>query len=169
MIGNYQLNSKSVYSYTFSATGFSTNLAYSTNGSSNDTASFYDSPGNDTFYGYADYNNGGQQLGGMYGSYTLSNGTTLSYTSSASGFGTVVGEAVNGGTDTADLFGSSGQNTLNAQATIALLYGNNYYNDQAMGFATVNVFGAADGVNTYVKGPNPLTYQLKFSGTWGNG
>ena len=35
------------------------------NGHAGDTAQFFDSPGNDTFYAYADYNNSGQPLAGM--------------------------------------------------------------------------------------------------------
>ena len=53
--------------YSNAASGFGTNVGYSTNGGS-DTAAFFDSPGNDTFYAYADYNKSGTPLAGMYGS-----------------------------------------------------------------------------------------------------
>ena len=67
--------------YTNSASGFATNVGYSINGGS-DTAAFFDSPASDTFYSYADYDNSGQPLAGMYGSYGGG------YTNSASGFAT---------------------------------------------------------------------------------
>ena len=49
-----------------SASGFGTNVGYATNGGS-DTAYFFDSPGNDTFYAYADYATSGKPSAGMYG------------------------------------------------------------------------------------------------------
>ena len=50
----------------------------------------------------------------------------------------IVGYSINGGNDTADLFGSSGNdNTLYTDAAIALLYGNNYA-EEASGFQVVN-------------------------------
>ena len=52
--------------YSNLASGFGTNIAYSTNGGS-DTAVFFDSQGNAAFYAYADYNNSGKPLAGMYG------------------------------------------------------------------------------------------------------
>ena len=85
------------------------NFGYSTNGGS-DTALFFDSPGNDTFYAYADYNNSGQPLAGMYGSYGGG------YSNSASGFGTNVGYSTNGGSDTAAFFDAPGTNTFYAYA-----------------------------------------------------
>jgi hypothetical protein len=148
--------------YSNSAKGFSTNLAYSTNGGS-DTAVFFDSPGNDTFYAYADYNNGGQTLAGMYGSY---GNYASGYSNSAKGFGTNIGLSGNGGSDTASLYDSPGNDTLYTDAAIASLYGDNgAYVEQAIGFAVVNAFGTAGGVNT--KGVGSVNYQLNYFGKWG--
>ena len=80
--------------YTNSAIGFSNNFAHAINKGS-DTAQFYDSPGNDTFYAYADYLNGGQPLAGMYGSYTGFG----NYSNAASGFSASIGYSNNGGSD----------------------------------------------------------------------
>ena len=91
---------------TNSASGFATNVGYSTNGGS-DTAVFFDSPGNDTFYAYADYNNSGQPLAGMYGTRVFQ---------SAIGFGSNVGYSTNGGSDTAVFFDSPGNDTFYAYA-----------------------------------------------------
>ena len=81
-------------------------FAYSINGGS-DTAAFFDSPGNDTFYAYADYNNSGKQSAGMVG-------TRRWYSNSASGFGTNLAYATNGGSDTAAFFDSPGNDTFYA-------------------------------------------------------
>ena len=78
------------------------------NGHAGDTAQFFDSPGNDTFYAYADYNNSGQPAAGMYGRRAIAN--------SASGFGTNVGYSTNGGSDTAYFFDSPGNDTFYAYA-----------------------------------------------------
>ena len=91
--------------YSNSASGFGTNIGNSTNGG-NDMAGFFDSPGNDTFYSYTDYNNSGQQLAGMYGSYGGG------YSNSAKGFGTNVGFSSNGGSDTAVFYDSLGNDHL---------------------------------------------------------
>ena len=69
-------------------------------GHAGDIAQFFDSPGNDTFYAYADYNNSGQPLAGMYGT---------GYSNSASGFGTNVGYSTDGGNDTASVLRLAGQ------------------------------------------------------------
>ena len=74
------------------------------NGHAGDTAQFFDSPGNDTFYAYADYNNSGQPMAGMYGRRRYSN--------SASGFGTNVGYSTDGGSDTAYFYDSPGNDTF---------------------------------------------------------
>ena len=111
------------------ASGFGSNVGYSTSGST-DTAEFFDSAGNATFYAYANYNNSGQPLAGMYGA---------GYSNAANGFGTNLGSSTSGGNDTADLFGSSGSNTLYTDAAIALLYGSNYA-EQASGFQVVNAY-----------------------------
>ena len=71
---------------------------------------FFDSPGNDTFYAYADYNSSGKPLAGMYGSY--GNG----YSNMASGFGTNVAYATDGGSDTALFFDSPGNDVFYAYA-----------------------------------------------------
>jgi hypothetical protein len=138
------------------AYGFSTNLAYSTAGGS-DTAVFYDSPGNDTFYSYTSYNNSDQHLAGMYGGYGGG------YVNSASGFATMIANSTNGGNDTADLVGSSGKNALYTDAAIAAIYGNNC-TEEAVGFKVVNATGAAGGVNT--KGHGVVKYQLNYLGSW---
>ena len=78
--------------YSNSAKGFATNVGTATNGGS-DAAEFFDSPGNDTFYAYANYQNSGQTLAGMYGSYGGG------YSNSASGFATMVGNSTSGGND----------------------------------------------------------------------
>ena len=80
--------------YANAASGFATNIAYSTSGGS-DTAYFYDSPGNDTFYAYGDYDNSGKPLAGMYGSYGGG------YSNAASGFATNIAYSTSGGSDTA--------------------------------------------------------------------
>ncbi len=122
-----------------------------------DTAEFFDSPGNDTFYAYG----GSQPSAGMYGSYG-----NVSYSNAASGFGTNLGYAINGGNDTADLLGSSGNgtNTLYTDKAIALLYGNNY-KEEASGFQVVNAI-ARGCTNT--KGGS-VTYQLNYLGDWVGG
>ncbi len=146
--------------YSNLASGFGTNVGYSISGG-NDTAEFFDSPGQATFFAYADYNNSGQPLAGMYGT---------GYSNLASGFGTNVGSAT-GGNATADLYGSSGNNALYTDAAIALLYGNNTsgnYAEEASGFQVVNAT-AQGGTNTHTKGLDPLTYQLNDPGDWVGG
>ena len=76
---------------------------------------FFDSPGNATFYAYADYNSSGRSLAGMYGSYAGFG----AYSNLAGGFGANLGYATSGGNDTADLFGSSGNSSSNALYTDA--------------------------------------------------
>ena len=76
------------------------------NGHAGDTAQFFDSPGNDTFYAA----NSGQPAAGMYGG---------GYANSAAGFGTNVGYATNGGSDTAYFFDSPGNDTFYAYADYA--------------------------------------------------
>jgi hypothetical protein len=49
---------------------------------------------------------------------------------------------------------------------MAVLYGNNYYNEQASGFQTVNAIADDTGVNTYTKGASTLSYQLNLFGSW---
>ena len=80
------------------------------NGHAGDTAQFFDSPGNDTFYAYADY--AGQTAAGMYGSYGSG------YANSANGFGTNVGYST-GDSDTAYFFDSPGNDTFYAYADYA--------------------------------------------------
>src|SRR5208283_3520629 len=77
--------------YSNSASGFAANVAITTNGS-NDQAVFFDSPNDDTFYSYSDYQASGEQLSGMLGG---------GYSNSASGFGSNIGISSNGGSDTA--------------------------------------------------------------------
>ena len=190
--------------------GFDTNVAYSVNGGS-DTASFFDRPGNDTFYAYGDYNNGGQTLAGMYGSgysnmaqgfgantgyatsggndtalffdapgndtfssyadynqsgRTLANMSGSGYSNSASGFGIIEAYSTNGGNDTANLFAAPGNNGLYTDLAIAQLYGTengNNYSEEAWGFQTVN---AIDEGGTNTKGQGPVNYQLNYLGNW---
>ena len=97
--------------YANSATGFGTNEAYSTS-AVKDTAYFSDSPGNDTFYVYADYNSG-KPAAGMYGTY---GNYTSGYANSATGFSTNVAYSTNGGSDTAYFYDSPGNDTYYAYA-----------------------------------------------------
>jgi hypothetical protein len=137
--------------YSNSAKGFLTNAGYSTNGGS-DTASFFDSPGNDTFYSYADYNGTGKQLSGMLGSYGGG------YSNSASGFATNKGYSTNGGSDTAVFFDSTGNDVFSAYGNYngtgkqyATMTGTGYANS-ATGFATdqgESVNGGSDTANLY--------------------
>jgi hypothetical protein len=151
------LTSASGYAYSDSARGFPTNVATSTAGAT-DTAEFFDSPGASSFYAYANYNNTGQTLAGMYGSYGGG------YTNSATGFATMVGNSVNGSGDVASLYGGTTNDTLYTDAAIASLYGNNgAYTEQALGFAIVNANGGT-GVNT--EGQGPVSYQLNYIGNW---
>src|SRR5208282_779224 len=131
-------------SYSDSAKGYITNLAFSTAGSS-DTAAFFDSPGNDSYSAYANYQGSNQTYAAMTGSYTVGTGTTATthtYTNSASGFGTNVGNSSNGGTDLAQFYGTSGNNTFyayadynNTNTQLAGMYGAGYSNS-GNGFST---------------------------------
>ena len=144
--------------YANEATGFAMNVGISTEGGS-DTAYFYDSPGNDTFYSYANYNSSGKTSAGMYGSYGGA------YANSASGFAVNIGNSTEGGNDTAYLFGLSGKNALYTDLAIAELYGSSY-GEQASGFGLVNASAPASGVNTPLEGPGPLDYELNLIGIW---
>jgi hypothetical protein len=145
--------------YTNSANGFANNTGYAVNGSY-DVAGFYDSPGNDSFYAYADYRGTGKYMAGMYGGY---NG---GYNNTANGFSTVVGYSIEGGSDTASLYDAAGRNALYADAAIAELYGPNYFLE-ADGFSFVNAYGTESGDN--IKGTGPTDYELNYLGTWING
>ncbi len=151
--------------YSNAASGFGTNIGTNLGGSAaaaSDTAIFFDSPGNDTYYAFANYDKSGQTLAGMYGSFYGG------YSNSAKGFGTSVGYSVNGGSDTASLMNSSNSDTLYTDAAIASLYGNDgSYAEQALGFPVVTVNGTGGGLNNRNKGPDPLKYQLNLVGTWG--
>ena len=98
--------------YANSASGFGTNVAFATPGNgSNDTAYFYDSPGSNTYYAYADFQSGkfNGPSAGMFGSYAASGGTgSISYADLANGFTTSVGNAINGGADAAYFYASPG-------------------------------------------------------------
>jgi hypothetical protein len=157
--GGKPLASMSGGSYSNSANGFRTNVGYAVNGSS-DGAYLYDSPGNDTFYASANYNNSGKPLASMSGAYGGG------YSNSAIGFGTSVGYSTNGGTDTADLVGSSGNNALYTDLAIAELYGSNFL-ESVSGFEIVDAFGVQGAVNT--KGEGPVDFDLSYFGTWVNG
>ena len=139
--------------YSNTASGFSANIGYASTGSS-DTASLFDSPGNDTFYAYADANGGGLPLAGMYGSY----GSFGAYYNTASGFSTNVGYS-SGGNDTASLFDSPGNDTFYAYADfnqsgrpLAAMYGSyagyGQYSNMANGFATNVGYSTSGGSDT---------------------
>ena len=96
----------------------------------------------------------------MYGSYGGG------YSNSASGFGTNIGYATNGGNDTADLYASSGSNTLYTDQAIAQLYGNNG-TEEASGFQVVNAIGTEGGADT--KDQGSVNYQLNYTGSWVSG
>ena len=134
--------------YSNSASGCGTNIGYSTHGGI-DSAVFFDAPGDNAFYAYADYNNSGQQLAGMYGNYGYGNG----YTNSAKGFAANAAESIEGGTDTAVFHDAPGTNSFlaygdynNGNQRLASLSGsyNGGYFDVAAGFAT-NVAYATTG------------------------
>ena len=142
--------------YANSATGFGANVGYSTNGGS-DTAYFYDSPGNDTYYAYADYQNSGQTSAGMYGGVPGTPGPGGGYANSAIGFATNVGYSTNGGSDTAYFYDSPGNDTLYAYAdyqnsgqTAAGMYGSygGGYANAACGFATNVGYSTNGGSDT---------------------
>jgi hypothetical protein len=163
MYGNYDGG------YSNSASGFGTNISYSNAGGS-DTAVFFGSPsGGDSFYAYADYNQGGQSLAGMYG------GGDGGYSNSAKGFQTMIGEAMASplptSPDTASLFDAPGGNTLYTDAAIASLYGNTGgYVEQAIGFSVVNANDDLGSSDKQYNGPAAsaaLEYQLNAIGAWG--
>ena len=115
--------------YASVANGFATNIGNAVNGGG-DTAYFYDSPGNDTFYAYGDYNNTGEPSAGMYGGVPGTPGQGGGYFNVANGFGTNVGYSTAGGSDTAYLYDSPGNDTFYAYAnynntgqTSACMYG----------------------------------------------
>ena len=84
--------------YSNSASGFGTNVGYSTNGGS-DTASLFDAAGSNTYYACGDYSSG-KTLADMYGA---------GYSNAAVGFGANVGYATNGSSDMAMFFDCAGQ------------------------------------------------------------
>ena len=139
--------------YSNTASGFAIDVGYASTGSS-DTASLFDSPGNDTFYAYADANGGGLPLAGMYGSYAGFG----AYYNTASGFATNVGYS-SGGNDTASLFDSPGNDTFYAYADyngsgrpLAAMYGSyagyGAYSNMANGFATNVGYSSNGGSDT---------------------
>ena len=119
------------------------------------------------------------QSAGMFGSYSYpsSSGggnTPVSYANSALGFGTNFGYATSDSnpktdaSDTAYLYGSTGNNTLNTDAAIAELYGSNF-NDEAADFGAVTADGSEVGqgkVNTQ-NNTGATDYVLSLVGTWG--
>ncbi len=189
MYGGYSSTTGGVsgaVSYANSANGFTTNVGTAYN-AANDAAYFYGSPstlsGSDTYYAYGDYaayaKSTTVQSAGMFGSYSYpsSSGggnTPVSYANSALGFGTNLGYATSDSnpktdaSDTAYLYGSTGNNTLNTDAAIAELYGSNF-NDEAADFGAVTADGSEVGqgkVNT--QNNNGATdYVLSLVGTWG--
>ncbi len=84
----------------------------------------------------------------------------------ATGFRTVIVNAGTG-TDTATLQDSTSSDTLNAFAGTAELVYANGRTARAIGFDTVNANGTLGGTNRKnVSTVSPLTYQLRFRGTW---
>jgi hypothetical protein len=148
--------------YSNSAAGFSTNTGTNQGtaaAGATDMAGFFDSPGNDTYYAYTDYDGApsgsGQQLAGMYGSGAPSG--SGGYANSAKGFGTNVGFSMNGGSDTADFYDSLGHTTFYAYADylgsgqqlagMLTSASGEPYSDSARGFATnvaTSTAGATD-------------------------
>ena len=165
MYGSYSSTSggvTSTVSYADSANGFTTNVGTAYN-PANASAYFYGSPsaigGSDTYYAYGDYaayvTSSTLQLAGMFGSYSYpsSSGggnTPVSYANSALGFGTNFGYATSDSnpktdaSDTAFLYGSTGNNRLNTDAAIAQLYGSSF-NDEASDFGAVTADGSEVG------------------------
>jgi hypothetical protein len=122
------------------------------NGHAGDMAQFVDSPGNDTFYAYADFNKSGKPLAGMYG------GSDPGYSNSASGFGTNIAYAINGGNDSATFFDSPGNDTFyaydadmnNNGQPLAGMYGSygSGFSNVASGFATNTAYSINGGSDT---------------------
>jgi hypothetical protein len=144
--------------YANAASGFATNVGSTTHGS-NDTAYFFDSQGNATFYAYADNNsvNGasGEPAAGMYGSYSGYG----AYANSASGFAINIGISTHGSGDTAYFYDSQGGATYYAYADFtgsgfsgpsAGMYGSyagyGKYANWTSGFAT-NIGNSTHGSN----------------------
>ena len=164
--GTGQLNN-STAGYAVSVDGMASMHA---NGHEGDTVKFYDSPGNDTYYAYAD--SGGAPSSGMYGS---------GYSNSAAGFGTNDGYAINGGSDTAYFYDSTGNDTYYAYADYnntgkpsSGMYGSygtfGAYSDAANGFATTVASatnGGSDTAYLYGSPGNDTYYAYADYGTSG--
>jgi hypothetical protein len=169
--------------YSNTAKGFDTNVAYAIGGGSSDTAAFFDSAGDATYYAYADYGPlpgpgafelaDGQQLAGMLGS---------GYANSAKGFGTNVGVSTAGASDVAAFFDSPDDDTFSAYApdnqeidggsgpTFASMTGSFggapspqgvAWTNTATGFATMEGFstnGGSDTANLYNSPVNDILY-----------
>ncbi len=121
------------------------------NGHEGETAEFFDSPGNDTFYTYADYQNSGEPMAEMLGSYGGG------YANTAVGFGANVGNSTNGGSDTAYYYDSPGDDTFvayddNDGAPSAEMYGGygsyGAYQNDGNGFATNVAYSTNGGKDT---------------------
>ncbi len=140
-----------------SASGFGTNVGYSSNGGS-DAAYFYDAAGSNTFYADADYDGSGQQAAGMYGT---------GYANSATGFATNIATAIYGSGDTAYFEDAAGSNTFYAYAnylggsqTLAGMNGSGYAN-LAKGFSTMigtATYGTGDTADLYDSRGNDALY-----------
>ena len=103
-------------------------------GHAGDTAQFFDSPGNDAFYAYGDFNQSGQPLAEMLGA---------GYANVASGFGTNIANS-SGGNDTAVFFDSPGNDTYDAYAD---------YNNSGKPAASMSGSYGAPGT------PGPVVFQ----------
>ena len=119
-----------------------TNYVY---GTSSGTINYFDSAGNDTFYEVAQ------------NSYSIMTGP--GYYNEGISFGNVAANSVNGGTDTAIFYDSTGGDTYTSQNATSSMTGTGYV-AQATGFA-VNyaffVFGGTDTANLYA-GTNRTDY-----------
>ena len=150
--------------YSNSATGFSTNIGYSTAGGT-DTRLPYDSPGNDTFYAYADYGTTGKPSAGIYGTYTTGSGN-VTYSSSAIDFATDLGYP-RAAARTRPIYQSAVSNRSIRMRQLP----NSTVELRAGGIRLRRVIatgGTGMGCDqTDTKGPNALTYQLSLIGKLG--
>jgi hypothetical protein len=128
MSGSYAA-SGSTYAYNDSAQGFARNIATATSNGSSDIAKFYDSPGNDTFNTYGNYNNSNKPFASM-------NDSTTTYANYAIGFGTNVAYSTSGGSDTAVFNGNDlYYQTTHGGKPMSGMIGTGYSNS-ASGFAS---------------------------------
>ncbi len=114
-------------------------------GRTSDQAEFYDTPGNDTFYGLSGYS---ILSGAGYFNESVGVGTNYGFSS--------------GGTDTAILSGSSANDTFSGLQTYSILSGVNYF-IEAVGYQAVYAFagvGGSDSALFYDSPGNDTYYAL---------